>query len=292
MPLLTASATFVSMQHHHYTTVAKAITYLREHYQDQPSLADLAQQLHFSKYHLQRIFQEYAGVSPKQFLRFTTAAYAKEQLAAGASTLATAHQVGLSGQGRLHDLFVSLEGMSPGEWRQRADGTTIRYQVVASAFGPALVAETDRGICRLEFLEEDANPEKLLLQEFPKSILKYEEGIHLKKVGKFLDGEWSARSGRIPISLKGTPFQLNVWRALLQIPEGAFRTYSDVAQATGNVKAVRAVGTAIGKNPVALLIPCHRVIRTTGALSGYRWGEERKSIINGFEAGKVSSHGL
>ncbi|MEM9261781.1 MAG: helix-turn-helix domain-containing protein, partial [Bacteroidota bacterium] len=159
------------MKHHHYHTVARAIAYLHEHYHAQPSLEEIAEQVHMSKFHLQRVFREYAGVSPKQFLKFTTLNYAKEQLAVGASTLAAAHEVGLSGGGRLHDLFVHLEGMSPGEWRQRAAGATIRYQVFPSPFGPALVAATSRGICRLEFLEEGTMPEELLLQEFPNANL-------------------------------------------------------------------------------------------------------------------------
>ncbi|MEM1358800.1 MAG: methylated-DNA--[protein]-cysteine S-methyltransferase, partial [Bacteroidota bacterium] len=217
---------------------------------------------------------------------FTTLNYAKEQLTGGASTLATAHEVGLSGGGRLHDLFVHLEGMSPGEWRQRAAGATIRYQVFPSPFGPALVAATSRGICRLEFLEEVTKPEELLLQEFPNAIFLNESGPQLEKVANFLRGFLPSPSDRIRICTKGTPFQLNVWRALLQIPEGSLRTYSALAQAVGKPKAVRAVGTAIGKNPIALLIPCHRVIRTSGALGGYRWGVTRKCIINSIEASK------
>ncbi|MTB53717.1 bifunctional transcriptional activator/DNA repair enzyme AdaA [Lewinella sp. W8] len=268
---------------HHYERVAAAIRYLREHAQEQPSLEDVAAHVHLSKYHFQRLFREWAGVSPKRFLQHLTLEHAKAGLRAGVSTLEAAHAAGLSGNGRLHDLFVQLQGCSPGAWRDRGAGVDITYREITTPFGVALAAATELGICFLSFLERNANPEQELRREFPEARLHRGDSVHLRAVGRFFK-DWQLPDKPLVLDLRGTPFQLSVWRALLQIPSGHLRSYGDIATQVGKPAAVRAVGTAIGKNPIAFLIPCHRVLRQNGALGGYRWGPERKEIMVGYEA--------
>lgn len=272
--------------HHHYDRIAAAIRFLTENQGNQPTLAEAAAHVHLSKYHFQRIFQEWAGVTPKQFVRYLTHEYAREALRDGKTTLATAHAAGLSGTGRLHDLFVEFQGCTPGEWKLRGRNVNIRYSVVESPFGPALAAETERGLCHLSFLENGDEPALLLQSEFSDATISNALAPQAKAVAAFFNN-LEARPATIKLDLKGTSFQMNVWRALLTIPTADLRSYGQIARAVDRPAAARAVGTAIGKNPIAYLIPCHRVLRESGHLGGYRWGTNRKLAITGFEAARL-----
>lgn len=272
-------------EHHHYDRIAAAIRYLTENRDNQPSLAETAAHVHLSKYHFQRLFQEWAGVTPKQFVRYLTHEYAREALRSGKTTLETAHSAGLSGTSRLHDLFVELQGCTPGEWKLRGRNVNIRYSVIDSPFGPALAAETERGLCYLSFLAKDDDPGSLLAAEFPNAITTKAKAPQAASVAAFFN-DFQSDPAKIHLDLKGTPFQISVWRALLAIPTAKLCSYGQIASAVGRPSAARAVGSAIGKNPVAYLIPCHRVLRESGYLGGYRWGTDRKLAINGFEAAR------
>lgn len=273
--------------HHHYERIAAAIRFLTDNRDNQPSLAEVAAHVHLSKFHFQRLFREWAGVTPKQFVRYLTHEYAREALRNGKTTLETAHSAGLSGTGRLHDLFIELQGCTPGEWKQRGRNVVIRYSTLDSPFGPALAAETERGLCYLSFLSEGDEPGALLQSEFPHASINAGDAPQTTAL-KALFNNWKSAPATIHLDLKGTPFQLSVWRALLSIPPAGLRSYGQVASAIGAPSAARAVGTAIGKNPIAYLIPCHRVLRESGRLGGYRWGTDRKLAINAFEAARFS----
>lgn len=269
-------------QHQHYHTVAKAIHFIVDNYHTQPSLEEIAEHVHLSKYHFQRLFQQWAGVSPKQFLQHTTVQHAKQRLQEGRSTLATAYDVGLSGTGRLHDLFVKIEACTPGEFKKRGLGLLIQYGEIDTPFGVAVIAETRVGICLLHFIEDGDDPKSFVHAAFDEAVLVPELGKFGELVEQYFV-TWKQPKEQIVLDLKGTPFQLSVWRALLTIPAAQLLAYNDIAQLIDKPKAVRAVGTAIGKNPIAYLIPCHRVIRESGQLGGYRWGLDRKQLINGYE---------
>jgi len=272
---------------YHFEIVREAIQYITNNYQKQPHLDEIAESVHLSKFHFQRIFQEWAGVSPKQFLQFITTQHAKQSLSEGRSTLETAYNVGLSGNGRLHDLFIKVEACTPGEFQKRGKGTLIRHHVISSPFGNALIAETTIGICKLEFIEETSNPIAILQSEYPEANLVEELGNHGTKVMQYFTN-WKTPHEQIVLDLKGTPFQLNVWKALLTIPSSQLLAYNDIASLIHKPNAQRAVGTAIGKNPIAYLIPCHRVIKQTGHLGNYRWDSNRKTAIIGYENIKLS----
>jgi AraC family transcriptional regulator of adaptative response/methylated-DNA-[protein]-cysteine methyltransferase len=267
-----------------YTKIARAIEYIRLNAASQPGLEEIAAQVNLSKYHFQRIFQEWVGVSPKTFLQYTTTEHAKKILLQGKSTLHTALDVGLSGNSRLHDHFVKIESVLPGQFKKRGEGMQISYQVLPSLFGNVLIAETEIGICRVEFIENDIKNVLMYLERiYPKAVYRNEAGRQGEAVYKFLSG-FDKPSQRIVLDLRGTPFQLKVWEALLRIPFAGLKTYGEISSEIGMPKASRAVGTAIGNNPVAYLIPCHRVIRSTGEPGGYRWGETRKTALIAFES--------
>ncbi|WP_299439950.1 methylated-DNA--[protein]-cysteine S-methyltransferase [uncultured Aquimarina sp.] len=272
---------------YHFEIVQQAIQYITNNYQRQPNLDEIAESVHLSKFHFQRIFQEWAGVSPKQFLQFITTQHAKKSLSEGRSTLETAYNVGLSGNGRLHDLFIKLEACTPGEFQKRGKGILIRYDVISSPFGNVLIAETTIGICKLAFIEETSNPLVTLQSEYPEANLVQELGNYGTQVMHYFKN-WKTPDEQIVLDLKGTPFQLNVWKALLTIPSSQLLAYNDIASLINKPNAQRAVGTAIGKNPIAYLIPCHRVIKQTGHLGNYRWGSNRKTAIIGYENIKLS----
>lgn len=276
---------------YHFNLIADAIRYIAGHYPAQPKLEDIAEQVHLSPYHFQRLFQSWAGVSPKQFLQFLTTEHAKKCLLAGHSTLETAYLVGLSGNGRLHDLFLKVKACTPGEFKERGQGLAISYQVIETPFGPALVAETSVGICKVAFLEEEDQPEAILQDEFPNALLHRASGNNIEAVRHYFQN-WAPPNGKIELDLKGTPFQIQVWQALLSIPPAQLVSYQDIANLIKKPGAVRAVGTAIGQNPVAYLIPCHRVIRQTGQMGGYRWGAGRKMAINGYESAVDSQQSI
>ena len=269
-----------------YQRIAAALTYAQANFQAQPDLDELAAQAHWSPFHFQRKFQEWAGVSPKKFLQYLSLDHAKRMLRQQVSVAEAAHETGLSGTGRLHDLFVTLEAMTPGEYRHGGAALTIAYSIGESAFGPYLVASTAKGICKLAFLEDEATALAELRAEWPHATLAAQETALHTQVAQFFTRDFPP-TGRLHLHLKGTSFQLKIWESLLQVPEGELRTYAQLAEAAERSAAVRAAGTAIGANPVAYLIPCHRVIRGTGELGQYRWGSTRKAALLGCEAARV-----
>jgi AraC family transcriptional regulator of adaptative response/methylated-DNA-[protein]-cysteine methyltransferase len=266
-----------------YQRIAAALTFAGANFQAQPSLEQLAEQAHWSPFHFQRKFQEWAGVSPKKFLQYLSLDHAKRMLRQNASVAEAAYQTGLSGTGRLHNLFVTLEAMTPGEYRHGGAALLIQYSLGESPFGPYLVASTAKGICKLVFVEDAETALAELRQEWPNATLAAEETAFHRQVARFFARDFTP-ADRLHLHLKGTAFQLKVWEALLRIPEGELRTYAQLATAAENGAAVRATGTAIGANPVGYLIPCHRVIRGTGELGQYRWGTSRKAALLGWEA--------
>jgi len=269
-----------------YERIEQAIRFIRENFQDQPDLDEIARQIHLSPFHFQRLFKEWAGVSPKKFLQFTSIEYAK-QLLRQQKTLATvSFETGLSGTSRLHDLFIHIEGMTPGEYQQGGRNLHIYYSHAETLFGNILIASTKKGICHISFVQESSELNDLT-SRFPAAILEQKTDLHQQEALKMFRDDWSDLD-KIKLHLKGTPFQIKVWNALLQIPMGSLKSYLEIANEIGDPKASRAVGTAIGNNPVAYIIPCHRVITSSGNLGGYHWGIDRKSAIIGWEAAKES----
>ncbi|UNM97154.1 methylated-DNA--[protein]-cysteine S-methyltransferase [Ignatzschineria rhizosphaerae] len=267
-----------------YARIAKAIEYIQDNFKAQPSLSEVASHVHLSPAHFQRLFTNWAGVSPKKFLQYISLEYAKSLLKSDKShdifdaTFAT----GLSSTSRLHDLFVSIEGMTPSEFRQGGQNLTIYYQFVETLFGALLIASTDKGICHMAFITEKVPALEYLKQQFPKATYKEQVTQMQSQALQIFDPE-NKNLSKIKLHLKGTDFQLKVWESLLKIPSGSLTTYHSIAKEIGNEKASRAVGSAIGKNPIAFIIPCHRVIQTSGHLGGYMWGLTRKNAIIGWE---------
>lgn len=274
-----------------YQRVEKAIEYLLIHHREQPSLDRLAAIVNLSPSHFQRLFTDWAGVSPKKFIQYLSLSHAKAILAQqGASVMEAAHIAGLSGSGRLHDLFVSIEGMTPGEFARGGEQLTIDYSYEASPFGSLLAAATPRGICHLMFFDDKDQALEELLARFPNARFQQFRSAHIKNAISFFQ-QGLANPSEIKLHLKGTPFQLKVWESLLRIPEGQLATYGALASQIGQPSASRAVGTAIGSNPVAVIIPCHRVIQASGHFGGYRWGAPRKSALIGWEAARQDREG-
>ncbi len=272
-----------------YSRVEQAIRYLEHHAQDQPDLLVLARQAGLSTFHFQRLFRRWAGITPKAFLQCLTLGHAKTLLAESRSLLDTSQELGLSGTGRLHDLFLNLEAMTPGEYKRAGAGLVIRWGVHATPFGAALFAVTERGLCALSFLEEDAPGTALakLRTRWPGATLVEEalatEPCALEVTARMLG------TARQPLSLllQGSPFQIKVWQALLAIPDGQVASYQGLAELAGFPKASRAVGSALARNPIGYLIPCHRVIRATGALGEYQWGTARKRALLAVEGARL-----
>jgi AraC family transcriptional regulator, regulatory protein of adaptative response / methylated-DNA-[protein]-cysteine methyltransferase len=274
-----------------YARIERAILFLDAHAQEQPQLAEVAAHVGLSPYHFQRLFTRWAGISPKRFLQFQTLEHARQLLAERRSMLDTTYDAGLSSGGRLHDLFVTLTAMTPGEFKQGGAGLTLQYGVHPSPFGGFLLAVCERGVCALRFLTGTSSAEAVaeLRAEWPRAAL-----VHSPEATRpYAERIFPQRKARAlqPLSLfvKGTNFQIKVWEALLRIPPGAVATYEDVAQAIELPRASRAVGSAVGDNPIALLIPCHRVIRKTGAFGEYRWGLARKRAMLAWESARYSS---
>lgn len=268
-----------------YERIAAAIRFIKENRQEQPRLETIAGHVHMSPAHFQRMFQEWAGISPKNFLQYLNVEYAKRILKqTHASLFDTACEVGLSGTGRLHDLFVNIEGMTPGEYKNGGQALRINYSFAETPFGQVMVASTDKGICHLAFVDE-GEEEALgsLKQLFPNAAYTQCPDRKQEDALSVFNRDWS-KPDEIKLHLKGTSFQLKVWETLLKIPVGGLTTYADLAMKSGHEGACRAVGTAIGRNPVAFLIPCHRVIKATGDIGNYHWGEVRKEAIIGWEA--------
>jgi AraC family transcriptional regulator of adaptative response/methylated-DNA-[protein]-cysteine methyltransferase len=273
-----------------YERIARIIRFLDEQRAEQPDLAALAARAGLSPFHLHRLFSAWAGVTPKDFLQCLTLAHAKSLLRAGESVLDVALESGLSGPGRLHDLCVNLEAASPGELKSGGAGWTIACGFLDSPFGKCLIAESPRGICHLSFVENEKTALGELQNEWPRAKLKRDDSIAEKLGDKIFPGN-SAAPRAVPEAgaplrafVRGTPFQVLVWRALLQIQPGSLTSYGRLAAAIGKPAASRAVGAAVGKNPLACLIPCHRVIRETGVLGGYHWGLVRKRAMIAWES--------
>lgn len=274
-----------------YERIARAIAYLHQHSHAQPDLAAVARHIHLSDFHFQRLFLRWAGLSPKRFLQHLTLENAKARIARSRNLLEASFQSGLSGPGRLHDLFITLEALSPGEYKSRAAGLEIAYGTYDSPFGRAFIAFTARGICALRFIERAAGHrlEDVLRREWPNARLR-RDATGARELGRRLFDPLSVPSDRpLALLVRGTNFQIQVWRALLQLPAGALTSYREIAARIERPRAARAVGAAIAANPIAYLIPCHRVIRESGRIGGYRWGESRKAAILGWEAAHVGA---
>ena len=268
-----------------YPLVAEAIAYLLEHRLEQPSLEDLSRGLGRSPWQLQRTFREWAGVSPKTFLGYLSLQHAKALLHERQTLLEASLNSGLSGSGRLHDLFVHIEAMTPGDYRRGARGLEIRWELMDSPFGPMLAAATPRGLCRLVFTEHPQAAVQELREEFPSPRI-LEAPLQQGEALRALLGTGSLPSGQLRLHLKGSPFQLKVWEALLKIPSGSVESYSGLAARLGQPRAARALGSAVAANPVACLIPCHRVIQASGIFGQYRWQASRKAALLGWESAR------
>ncbi|HEV8540164.1 MAG TPA: methylated-DNA--[protein]-cysteine S-methyltransferase [Nitrospiraceae bacterium] len=271
-----------------YGRIEKAIRYLENNLHRQPSLSEVARHVGLSDFHFQRVFSRWAGVSPKKFLQFLTGDYARSLLQNSRSVLDVAYDVGLSGGARLHDLTVNLYGMTPGEVKAKGTALTIRYGIHQSPFGPCFIATTSRGICALRFIKAGTLGKHLadLSQAWPGSrLVRNQRGTADAIRRIFGKAERRHANGKgLAVFVRGTPFQIKVWEALLLIPSGLAVSYQDLARRVGDAAASRAVGSAVGKNPVAYLIPCHRVIRSTGVFGEYRWDSVRKKALLGWEA--------
>src|SRR5258708_15200086 len=271
-----------------YSRIERAIRFLEANFRAQPSLNEAAKSVGLSEYHFQRLFRSWAGISPKRFLQFLTAGHAKELLAQSRSVLDTAYESGLSGPGRLHDLFVNVEAMTPGEFKSKGAGLEISYGFHSTPFGPCLLAITDRGICGLSFLsaEDGRRALEVLKRKWPGATFSEDPDRTVPLIDQIFPH--TKRKGRrtLNLFLRGTNFQIKVWEGLLRIPTGSVVCYEDIARHLKEPRATRAVGSAVGQNPVAFIIPCHRVIRKTGAIGGYRWGADRKKAMLAWEAGR------
>ena len=272
-----------------YNRIAQAIEYIKTNFKEQPNLDEVAEQVHLSPFHFQRLFNEWAGTTPKRFLQYTSIEHAKRLLTNQHATLFdTAFETGLSGTGRLHDLFVNIEGMTPAEYKNGAKNLSINYSFAESPFGNLIVASTIKGVCYMAFDDDENNALLDLKQKFPNATFHRKLDLLQQNALFIFQNDWS-KLPEIKLHLKGTDFQLKVWETLLKIPMGKLATYGNIAEKIGNTNASRAVGTAIGSNPVAFLIPCHRVIQSSGNIGGYMWGNTRKTAIIGWESAKTDT---
>lgn len=272
-----------------YKRIAEAINFIRSKHTQQPTLEEIAESVHLSPFHFQRLFTDWAGVSPKKFLQYISVQHAKHLLGNKQTSLFdTAYETGLSGTGRLHDLFVNIEGMTPGEYKNKGGNLTINYSYAESQFGNLLIASTHKGICQISFSDDKDVAFLELKNRFSKAILLESSDQIQQSALKIFSQDWNAIN-QVKLHLKGTNFQLKVWEALLKIPTGNLVTYGQIAKNIEKPSASRAVGTAIGSNPIAFLIPCHRVIQSSGIFGGYMWGTTRKTAIIGWESAIVNS---
>ena len=270
-----------------YNRIAEAIDYIKQNFKTQPNLDDVAEKIHLSPYHFQRMFTDWAGVSPKKFLQYISVEYAKSILKDKQATLFDAAlETGLCGTGRLHDLFIKIEGMTPGEFKNGGENLSINYSYAETPFGDILVASTTKGICYMTFADNEQKALNDLQNHFPNARLKQMVDLIQQNALYIFTHDWN-KLHQIKLHLKGTDFQLKVWETLLKIPMGRLSTYGNIAEQIKSPKASRAVGSAIGDNPVAFLIPCHRVIQSSGTFGGYHWGSIRKTAMIGWEAAKV-----
>jgi AraC family transcriptional regulator, regulatory protein of adaptative response / methylated-DNA-[protein]-cysteine methyltransferase len=274
-----------------YHRVEKAILALEKNLPQHPALKEVAQSVNLSQYHFQRLFRRWAGISPKRFLQLLTFEHAKQMMNGSASLLNAAYEAGLSGTGRLHDLFVSIEAVTPGEFRQRGRNLRILYGFVPSPFGDCFIALTSRGICHLAFA--GSADRKKIMGDFKKQWRFADIQEDSAAVKPYIERIFGPAPGqsRLTLHIRGTNFQIKVWQALLKIPRGRIVSYEDIATEINRPKAARAVASAVAHNPVAFLIPCHRVLRKTGAMGGYRWGVPRKKAMLAWEAEKIGTPG-
>ncbi len=272
-----------------YLRIAKAIEFIQSNFKLQPNLDEVAEQVNVSPAHFQKIFTDWAGTSPKKFLQFISLEHAKSLLKEEKATLSdTALETGLSSTSRLHDLFVKIEGMSPAEYKNGGKNLKISYSFSETPFGNVITASTEKGICSMAFGENRENALGNLVSKFPNASFFEKKDEFQKNALSIFTRDWT-EPDTIKLHLKGTDFQLKVWESLLTIPMGKLSTYGNLAGKIGKPKASRAVGTAIGSNPVAFLIPCHRVIQSSGKIGGYMWGSSRKQLMIGWESSKVDS---
>jgi AraC family transcriptional regulator of adaptative response/methylated-DNA-[protein]-cysteine methyltransferase len=269
-----------------YQRIERAIMFLEKNALRRPDLKEIAESVNLSEYHFQRLFKRWAGISPKRFLQALTLERAKEALKSSGSLLDVTYGTGLSSPGRLHDLFVNMEAVTPDEFRKQGASLKIRYGFHPSPFGECLVAVTDRGISNLAFVPQGSRTR--IIRELKKQWKHAEVREDPSASKPYADRIFNAAKSADPLTLylKGTNFQIKVWQALLNIPSGTVASYEDIARKIDKPSAVRAVANAVAHNPVAYLIPCHRVIRKTGAIGGYRWGSARKMVLLAWEAGK------
>lgn len=270
-----------------YNRIAKAIDYIQANFREQPDLDAVAGQVHLSRAHFQRMFTEWAGTSPKRFLQYISVEHAKKVLKEEQATLFdAAFETGLSSTSRLHDLFVNIEGMTPAEYKNGGKNLHINYSFAESPFGSLMIASTPKGVCYMAFEDHEERALNDLIVKFPQAVFQRRSDQLQQNALSIFQNDRN-RLGEIKLHLKGTDFQLKVWESLLKIPMGGLSTYGHVAEQIGNPNASRAVGTAIGSNPVAFLIPCHRIIRSSGTFGGYMWGTTRKAAIIGWEGVKT-----
>lgn len=277
-----------------YDRIEQAVRYVQAHRHEQPSIETLAQHVGLSPYHFIRLFKRWAGITPKRFLQLLTLEYAKEQLAESHSLLETAFDAGLSGTGRLHDLFVTVDAVTPGEFKRQGEGLVIQYGLHATPFGYCFLAVTERGVCALYFIEHDgldsavaelaaAWPEAMLIED-PEATRFYADAMVAVASGEAVQP--------IPLLMRGTNFQVKVWQALLRVPPGQLIAYEDLAALIGQPTATRAVASAVARNRIGFLIPCHRVLRKSGLIGGYRWGPARNAALLAWEAARADHQAL
>lgn len=273
----------------HYQLIAEALHWLFENQIDQPGLEELANQMGLSQHYMQRLFQEWAGVSPKQFLKYLTKVQALERLRQGQTVLDSAISSGLSGPGRLHDLLITTQAMTPGEAKRKGLGVDVNFGYGSTPFGEALLAWTEKGVCFLGFCHEEGKQHTWdhFRRQWPDANLTENSLEANEKLTEIFD---ETEQKHFKVWLRGSPFQLKVWEALLALPSGTHCTYGQLAAFTGKAGASRATGSAVGRNPVSWLIPCHRVINSLGGLGGYRWGTNTKQAMIGYEAAVSDGH--
>jgi AraC family transcriptional regulator of adaptative response/methylated-DNA-[protein]-cysteine methyltransferase len=273
-----------------YERIAKAISFLQANYLEQPGLETVARAVHMSEFHFQRVFSRWAGISPKRFLQYLTVEHAKRQLAESKPVLDATFDSGLSSPGRLHDLFVSVEAVTPGEFKTRGEGIPIAYGFHPTPFGKCLIGVTPRGICWLSFHENSSDRAALRdLESHWRGAELVDDAKATAPTVKQIFSNLGREKSSLSLLLMGTNFQLKVWQALLRIPRGDVTTYENIGQIIGAPKSARAIGSAVGDNRVAYLIPCHRVIRKSGMLGGYHWGEPRKRAMLAWEAARSAA---
>ena len=274
-----------------YQRIEKAILYLEENFRLQPELDEVAEKIHLSPFHFQRIFTEWAGISPKKFLQFLTVDFLKAKLQQSKNIVEAAEAAGLSSQSRVYDLFTTLEAVTPQEYKLSGSGLTIDYGFHETPFGTSLIGVTQRGVCWLSFVSSDGSHKEELekmKEHWHNSVFHQEQKITNAFAEKIFHPEEVNAAGKLHLFVKGTNFQVKVWEALLKLPMGSVTTYQNIAEKIDNPRAMQAVGSAVGSNHIAYIIPCHRVIRKDGILGEYRWTASRKKSIIGWEMAKAS----